>query len=223
MKIVILIAGIGSRLGTSFPKCLTPLRPNYTILDHQLENVHAVAGDIVAVIGFKKEIIQKRHPGLQFVHNPLYGHTNTSQSLLIALRHFHEEDVLFLNGDVVFDPRIIGAVLECQESCMAVIRSAVTDEEVKFSLDTHGRIKSVSKSLAEGIGEAIGINVIRARDLELVKRCLEDCEPTDYFERGLEFAIGEGLSLRAVDVTHFPCVEIDFIEDLHRAKAIIGC
>lgn len=35
MKVVILMAGIGSRLGSKLPKCLTPLKTDYTILDHQ--------------------------------------------------------------------------------------------------------------------------------------------------------------------------------------------
>jgi choline kinase len=52
MKVVILMAGIGSRLGSKLPKCLTPLKTGYTILDHQLENLTAFAGDIVAVVGF---------------------------------------------------------------------------------------------------------------------------------------------------------------------------
>ena len=222
MKVVILLAGIGSRLGNSLPKCLTPLRPDYAILDHQLENLEAFAGDILAVVGFKKEIILERHPELLFAYNPRFDQTNTSQSLLIAFRHLRGEDVLVLNGDVVFDPRIIAAMLECEESCMAVIRTPVAEEEVKFSLDARGRIGSVSKSVAEPMGEAIGINLIRARDLELVTLGLEACGPMDYFERGLEIAIDKGLLLRPVDVTRFPCIEIDTIDDLNRAKEMIG-
>jgi L-glutamine-phosphate cytidylyltransferase len=222
MKVVILMAGIGSRLGNALPKCLTPLRADYTILDHQLENLEAFAGNIIAVVGFKRDLILERHPELLFAYNPLYDETNTSQSLLIALRHVRGEDVLFLNGDVVFDPRIIAALLECEGSCMAVVRSRVADEEVKFSLDARGRIQAVSKSVTESIGEAIGINLIRAWDLELVTLCLEQCDRTDYFERGLEIAIGRGLVLHPVDVSCFPCVEIDFIDDLNRAKEMIG-
>ena len=98
MKVVILVAGIGSRLGNALPKCLTLLRPNYTIIDHQLENLKAFAGDIIAVVGFKKDLILERHPELLFAYNPLYDQTNTSQSLLIALRHLRGEDMLFLTA-----------------------------------------------------------------------------------------------------------------------------
>jgi L-glutamine-phosphate cytidylyltransferase len=220
MKVVIL--GIGSRLGSKVPKCLTPLRSAYTILDHQLENLEPFAGDIIAVVGFRRDLILKRYPELSFVQNALFHQTNTSQSLLIALEQMNGEDVLVLNGDVVFDPRVIPALLGCEQSCMAVSRYDVADEEMKVSVDSRGQIAFVSKIVAEPAGEAIGINLIRARDLALVTLGLRSCGPMDYFERGLEIAIGNGLVLRAVDVTRFPCVEIDYIDDLNRAKEMIG-
>ena len=222
MKVVILMAGIGSRLGGTLPKCLTPLRRDYTILDHQLENLRAVAADIVAVVGFRKHLIRRRHPSLRFVENERFEATNTSQSLLIALEQMNGEDVLVLNGDVVFDPRVIAELLGCEQSCMAVSRYDVADEEMKVAVDAQGRIAFVSKLVAEPAGEAIGINLIRARDLELVTRGLRHCGPRDYFERGFEIAIGKGLALRAVDVTQFPCVEIDYADDLIRAKEMFG-
>jgi choline kinase len=105
---------------------------------------------------------------------------------------------------------------------MAVTRCDVADEEMKVSTDAQGRIGFVSKFVTEPTGVAIGINLIRAQDLELVTLGLRQCEPTDYFERGFEIAIGKGLALSAVDVTRFPCVEIDDVDDLNRAKEMIG-
>jgi len=222
MKVVILMAGIGSRLGGTLPKCLTPLRRDYTILDHQLENLQAFAGDIIAVVGFRKDLIRGRHPGLCFVENARFKATNTSQSLLIALERMNGEDVLVINGDLVFDPRVIAALLDCEQSCMAVSRCDVADEEMKVAVDAPDRIAFVSKFVAEPVGEAIGINLIRARDLERVTCGLRHCHPMDYFERGFEIAIGKGLALSAVDVTQFPCVEIDYADDLIRAKEMFG-
>jgi choline kinase len=222
MKAVILMAGISSRLGSTMPKCLTPLRPGYTILDHQLENLAAFASDVVAVVGFRKDLIVKLHAGLLFVDNPRFHETNTSHSLLLALKQIENEDVLVVNGDVVFDARIVAALLACEQSCMAVVRCPVADEEMKVSVDAGERIACVSKAIVEPVGEAIGVNLIRRRDLGLVTLGLQCCGPMDYFERGLEIAIGNGLALRAVDVTGFPCVEVDYADDLSRAKEMIG-
>ena len=59
MKIVILAAGIGSRLGNPFPKPLTPLNNGKSIMQMQIENIssHFNIDDISTVVGFKKNLI----------------------------------------------------------------------------------------------------------------------------------------------------------------------
>ena len=220
MKVIILMAGIGSRLGNPFPKCLTPLKVGYTILDQQLSNLSEFKGNIISVVGFKKDLIMEAHPELLFVYNPRYDQTNTSKSLLAVLEHIDNEDVLWLNGDVVFDKRILPELLKCEHSGMAVITSKVSDEEIKFTVDERGFIKAVSKKVAPALGEAIGINLVRSRDLPVFKATLRACADTDYFEKGLELAIGRGLKLYPVDVTQYPCVEVDFPADLETAKQL---
>ena len=221
MKVVILMAGIGSRLGNPFPKCLTPLKAGYTILDQQLSNLREFKGNILGVVGFKKDLIMEAHPELMFVYNPRYDQTNTSKSLLTALEHLSGEDVLWLNGDVVFDNRIIPELLKCPHSCMAVITSKVSDEEIKYSVGQAGQIVAVSKQVKLAKGEAIGVNLIRRDAVELFKQSLAQCADTDYFERGLELAIDRGLQLFPVDISQYPCIEVDFQADLEKARKLI--
>src|ERR1041385_237064 len=123
----------------------------------------------------------ERHPELLFAYNPRFDQTNTSQSLLCAIDHVIGEDVLWLNGDVVFDRRIIAKLLRCPSSCMAVITSKVSEEEVKFELDKDGWISAVSKTVANGSGEAIGINLVRTADLPVFTNALKRCSHNDYF------------------------------------------
>ncbi len=221
MKIVILMAGVGARLGHPFPKALTPLRDGLTILDHQLRNLAGANSDLIGVVGFKRELIMERHPELRYVENPRYDQTNTARSLACALEHVTDEDVLWLNGDVVFDGRIITEMRRRPQSGMAVVNGPVDDEAIKYQLDGRGRIRAVSKSVAGSPGEAIGINLVRANDLELLKDGLRRCSDQDYFERGIELAIGNGMDVRAVDVSRYPCVEVDFLQDLEAARRIL--
>lgn len=221
MKIVILMAGIGSRLGNPFPKCLTPLRDGFSILDHQLGNLAPHNGQIIGVVGFKKDLVMERHPELLYVYNPRYDQTNTAKSLLCALEHVDNEDVLWLNGDVVFDPRIVGELQRCEHSCMAVTRSEVGDEEIKYTVDDRGFIDAVSKQVQRGLGEAIGINLIKASDLNVFKAGLLASNDLDYFEKGLETAIVSGLKLWPLDATRYPCIEIDFLADLAAARKLL--
>ena len=62
MKIVILAAGIGSRLGNPFPKPLTPLKNGKSIMQMMIENITAYFSidDLLTVVGFKKNSIMER-------------------------------------------------------------------------------------------------------------------------------------------------------------------
>ena len=76
-----------------------------------------------------------------FVYNANFDTTNTSKSLLCALRHIRNQDVLWINGDVVFDPAIIGQMLQQNGSLVAVNNARVGDEEVKYEVDDIGLYK----------------------------------------------------------------------------------
>ena len=41
---------------------------------------------------------------------------------------------------------------------------------------------------------------------------------SDYFEKGIELAIDNGLKVKPIDISNFMCIEIDFIDDLILAK-----
>jgi choline kinase len=225
VKVIILAAGIGSRLNASVPKPLIVLRNGKTILENQLDNLlhYCSVHDIVVVVGFKKELIMESFPTLTYVYNHLFGSSNTGKSLLCALEKIRNEDVLWLNGDVVFDYRIIGRMLAQKKSCMAVNRTVVGEEEVKYTLDEQGSIREVSKNVREGaVGEAIGINVVQAEDSSLLRECLRACAQNDYFERGIEMAIQRGLRIWPVDISDLNCVEVDFEEDLSRANSFLA-
>lgn len=228
MKIVILAAGIGSRLGNPFPKPLTPLKDGQTIMERQIGNLKSRfnQNDIAIVVGFKKDLIMEAFPNQLFIYNPVFDQTNTSKSLLRALIKFRNEPVLWLNGDVVFEVNLIDKLLpfiENGNSFVAVNNSEVGEEEVKYSIDSDGFIKEISKSVSPAVGEAVGINFISSQDIPLLISHLEKCGDNDYFERGIETAIqNENLKILPLDISEFNCLEVDFLEDLNRANKIMG-
>ncbi len=66
---------------------------------------------VIVVVGFKLELIMEAAPDVLFAYNERYDQTNTSKSLLRALRLTRPRPgVLWLSGDVVFDPAILDAV-----------------------------------------------------------------------------------------------------------------
>ena len=226
MKIVILAAGIGSRLGNPFPKPLTPLKDGESIMAKQLHNIshYFDINDVTTVVGFKKDLIMERFPQVNYVYNPFFDRTNTSKSLLQALKKHRGKSVLWLNGDVVFEEKLISVLqedIEQNNSFIAVNTSSVADEEVKYTLKD-GFVFELSKEVTSGLGEAVGINFISSNDFDIFIDQLERCADNDYFEKGLEKAIAENnLKIKAIDISKFNCIEVDFKEDLKNANDIV--
>jgi choline kinase len=228
LQVVILAAGMGTRLGRDHPKPLTPLFDGRTILQRQLDGLRAVLGadvPITAVVGYRCEMIMQAAPDLTFVYNPDFATTNTSKSLLRALSNSRDGGVLWLNGDVVFDPAVLELALPFlreNQSFVCVDTNTVADEEVKYTLDSEGFVRELSKTVVGGLGEAVGINFVSAADKPALVEHLGACGVQDYFERGMETAIDEcGLQFRPVDISRFAAVEVDFETDLQRANTLL--
>lgn len=228
LQIVILAAGMGSRLGRSLPKPLTELGDGRSIMQQQHDNIRSAFGDdarITTVVGYRAETIVEAFPDVDYVYNARYDQTNTSQSLLRALKASGRGGVLWMNGDVVFDPRVLGravSFIERDQSFVTVNTAKVSDEEVKYTVTAEGYINELSKTVRGGIGEAVGINYISSRDKKALVAQLGRVDDQDYFERGLELAIAEnGVLLEPMDISDLYAVEVDFAEDLERANLFV--
>ncbi|WGD38314.1 NTP transferase domain-containing protein [Lysinibacter sp. HNR] len=229
LQIVILAAGMGSRLGRTLPKPLTELSDGRSIMQQQLDNINEGFGPgipVTAVVGYKSEHIVERFPQLNYVYNEQYDQTNTSKSLLRALRASNKGGVLWMNGDVVFDPIVLqraASIIVRDQSMVTVNTSSVSDEEVKYTVTAEGFIKELSKTIRQGaLGEAVGINYISSRDKAAFMQHLARVHNDDYFERGLELAIEhDRVLLEPMDISDLYAVEVDFAEDLERANLFV--
>jgi L-glutamine-phosphate cytidylyltransferase len=221
MKAVILAAGMGTRLGTLIPKPLTSIVDEKTIMDFQIEHLSPIVGlnNIIAVVGYKKELIMERFPEITFVYNPAYAHTNTSKSLLAALEKV-DDDVIWMNGDVYFQPTALRQVAAAETSGMLVDTKKCGDEEIKYTTNKAGDILELSKQVKGASGEAVGINIVKRDDLPRFCAELANVENQDYFEKALENLTRAGrLALRPIYLDDAFCQEIDFAEDLKQVRA----
>ena len=184
MKAIILAAGIGSRLGNLDPKPLTKLSNGESILQRQINYLSEYIGinNIYMIVGYKKDVIMEIFPEIFYIYNNSYDTTNTSKSLLLGLQKIDEkEDVIWLNGDVVFEKELLLQIIDCSQSCMAVNTNSVGEEEIKYNTAGDGMINEVSKIVNNPLGEAVGINKIIARDKNQFISNLKECENQDYF------------------------------------------
>lgn len=222
MKAVILAAGVGSRLGKPFPKTLSELPTGEKILGRQIRLLREQGiKEIIVVVGFKKEFIMEYFPEVLYKYNPLFYLTNTSKSLLLGLQDCND-DVLWMNGDVICDEAVISRVLRTSGNAVAVNSAQCGEEEVKYQKDADGYLTAIGKEVQDPQGEAVGINKISCNDIESFRRALEKCEDQDYFERGIEFMIAQGKRFKTVDVSDCRCIEVDFSTDWEVAVSLFN-
>ncbi|GAB6057144.1 phosphocholine cytidylyltransferase family protein [Desulfonatronum parangueonense] len=222
MKAVILAAGVGSRLGRPFPKCMSLLPEGEQILGRQIRIFREVGiREIYVVSGFKQALIMEEFPDVFYKYNPFYYITNTSKSLLCALQYM-DDDVIWANGDVVFDREVIEQVADCRKNAVAVDRKRCGAEEVKYRADDNDRLLEISKQVVQPQGEAVGVNRIMRTDLSQFVHALTQCQDDDYFEKGIEASLARGVDFRILDISAYRCIEVDFDEDLREARAIFG-
>jgi len=218
MKAIILAAGVGSRLGSPFPKSLSKLPNDESIMARQIRCLRKFGVcEIYTVVGFKMSLIMESFPEVFYKYNPTYYITNTSKSLLTAIENIHD-DIIWLNADVVFDENALEKIInQPAGNYMAVNNSKCGDEEVKYTLNNQGFINQVSKQVKNPLGEAVGINRVCKEDLDEFKQALASVDDQDYFEKGIEIMIDNGRVFKATDISEFRCIEVDFEDDLKEA------
>ena len=185
VEVVVLAAGLGTWLGRPHPKPLTRLSSGETIIEQQVASLRHVFGRrtrITAVVGFKLDLVIEANPDLSFVYNELYDVTASAKSLLKAFRLSGDAGVLWLNGDVVFDRRILhelAPLIRAGSSFVCVDDQLVADDEVRYALDPSGYVAQLSRTLADGRGQAVGIGFVSAADKPAVEGRLAEVGPTD--------------------------------------------
>lgn len=224
MHAVILAAGVGTRLGRPFPKSLSVLPSGERIIGRQVRLLReAGVSAVTIVVGFKMHLVMEEYPDVFYSYNPLYYVTNTSKSLLHCLRHL-DNDVLWMNGDVVFDKAILDELLACpaSDNVVCVDKKRCAEEEVKYRIDETGNITAISKTVDNPHGEAVGINLVRRADLPAFVSALERCNDMDYFEKAMEFCVQDNMIWKPLDISAHRCIEVDFLEDWQLVQKVFA-
>jgi choline kinase len=107
--VTILAAGIGSRIKSYEPRSLLKIKDK-TLIEHQITTINSCfqEPEIICVVGYESQrVIKKVKDSVRFVENQLYNATNTSESLRLAVNNTNKKGVLFMHGDLLFNPETI--------------------------------------------------------------------------------------------------------------------
>jgi L-glutamine-phosphate cytidylyltransferase len=225
VKVIILSAGFGRRLGKAVPKSLVKITAHQTILDLQLQtlnkNLDLESEDVLVVAGYKNELFRKKYPQLSFAINHHFKNTGTAKSLLIGLKEIDRDDVLWINGDVVFEDSMVQLLRKHLNHNFIVVKNDLTateDEEFLYTVDENGCIDKISRSLPEGRGFHLGINYLKKENFHTFQEYLEKSSASDYFDVALQSLMDKGVKFIPLDIGENFCQEIDYQKELEVAR-----
>lgn len=238
MKAVILAAGVASRLRpltNDTPKCLLKVGEK-NILALTIDNLIANnIDDVIIVTGYLEEkiknFVSKKYPDLNvtYIFNEVYGSTNNIYSLWLTKESVWGDEMLLMDSDIIFDKEIIAKLLASEyESCLALKRYDVQDEEIKVKVDENGRVLEIGKEvkLQDAIGESIGIEKFGVETLKelftiIDRKIVVEKNLNQFYEAAFQELADQGANIYTVDTTDYICMEIDTAGDLEAARLIL--
>lgn len=236
MKAVILAAGVSRRLYPvtyDTPKCLMDVGGK-PIIDRQLSAIQSAnISDVIMVVGYYREAImnhvQSQFPGLnfEFVINHHYFETNTAYSLRLCNALLDGSPFILMNADVLYPNEVLNRVIQStRDTALAVEIKPCGREEVKVIEGDDNRLVAIGKELIESnsLGEFIGVakfsSAFAKAFMDSLDRLIEAGGNADYFEAAIHPLMADH-PVYYEDVSDLPCIEIDFIEDLEKARELV--
>lgn len=230
-RAVILAAGNGKRMGrltVDRPKTMLDV-DGRALIDRELDALAACGVfDVTIVVGYQHERL-RQHLGtrVRFVENERYKETNSLYSLWLAREQLANGAVVMNSDILVSQPlmaRLINAPVE--DAVLVDTHSTLADEEMKVKI-WQGFAIDFSKELApsDADGENVGILKFGAsggrRLVEQLDRLIAAGEVNAWAPMAFK-AVAQEWPLRAIATDGLPWTEIDFPEDLERARQMVA-
>jgi len=242
MKVIILAAGIGSRLKPftdTIPKPLVNVadRP---IIEYVLQSLRSIEfSELIVVCGhFHKQIIEYFENASQEVitlENPI-SHAGNITSLMTAREHI-SDDLLLLNADHIYPSRMVEKFIEsCDLKVKDIEKGArvfigcdfrrkLVNDDMKVQIGPERSLRKIGKDLVEFNGGYVGMTFIPA---EFIGQYVDALEGT-YEKMGegavvediLSFLLNTGSRVECVILDSYRWYDIDTPDDLRNAEKSI--
>lgn len=229
IQAVILAAGRGRRLSQVIdhqPKCLAEIGGR-SLIDHQLEMLaHAGITQVMVVTGYRADVV-RRVVGrrARFVHNPLWEDTEGLFSLYLC-HDWVTGPLLAMNCDVLLHPEVLRRLVARPGNTFAYDSSSGADPE-QMAVEFDGeRLVAMRKDLPEDRthGENVGILYFDPRAARLMFRAAASLLQASAMRKRLASAVqmvARRFPISGIDVADLSWIEIDFPEDLERARSSV--
>ncbi len=241
MHAIILAAGVGSRLfGDSRsqpPKSLIEF-DNKTLLARHFDYLLALGVEkLTLVVGYRKDLViaeaeRCAPPGfLEIIENPMYRGGSIVSMWYARETYRRGEQVLFMDADILYDPAILDRLIESSDDSAFVYDDDLDegDDPVRICL-RDGLVVDFGKRIVgqfDAMGEWPGFMKVSPDTGRLLASSLENYieggQLMGTYEEAIRDVIigGPKKVFGIVDVSDIDWIEIDFPEDLERAREVI--
>ncbi|MGC4069387.1 MAG: NTP transferase domain-containing protein [Polyangiaceae bacterium] len=229
MQIIILAAGLGSRLGKGLPKALVEVAGK-TLLEHQMAWTRGFNPERTIVItGFHHAdvaaLCAEKFPDAIVIENERYQEQNLYS--LLAAHDYLDDDTLIMNVDhlypATFATRACPTLATVRDfAIFADTDRVLTDDDMKLFVGSGGRVEKISKKLTEWTGGYIGMTFIR-KDFwrtyrEAAAAVAEALKEKAVVEAVIQELVNRGHFPEIVDSNQVEWYEIDTPEELIYAE-----
>jgi len=177
------------------------------------------------VVGYLKdgfpEVLGPRHT---YIFNPFYAITNNMASLWFAKDFIGDSDFIYLHSDLLYHPDILAMTVQGDGEIVLAVEKTDCDEEMMKVKEDRGYLVESSKNvtLSEAYGEWTGIakftNAGWKKYLVEIEQLLTEGDFNAYDTKAMNKLSKRERIIKIVGFQNLPFIEIDFVEDLQKAR-----
>jgi len=234
MNVIILAAGLGSRLGETtrnIPKALVEL-DGLPLIKHVIGFARRIEPDkIIVVGGYKSDILRESISGedIIYLENKFFQKGNLYS--LDCARKFMDKGFVQFNTDHLYPARVAEIIQSApfSVSLLSDFDRRLFDDDMKIRLNgtglEHSTITEISKSLKSFDGGYCGVTIVKEMGLNIYLKAMDAVLDRNEDQPVVEHVISEmvktGACPNILDMSGIRWLEIDTNEDLANAKRIL--
>ena len=226
MIAIILAAGKATRLlplTKDTPQSLLKIKDK-TILEMQLSTLTKCGvNDFTIVSGYLGDKIEDfiKDKGIKALFNPFYSSSGMLMSLWVAKEELRDGFIM-LYSDVLFEESIIKLLLnDKHDICLTIKKDDIREEAEKACEENNFLTKMGKMDVGKANAEFIGIAKLSKNGAKLFIQEIEKIARKNLnanFIDGIQAMIDKGIKVSVCDIGKAKFIDIDFEEDLQKAK-----
>ncbi|OGJ15864.1 hypothetical protein A3K73_01725 [Candidatus Pacearchaeota archaeon RBG_13_36_9] len=228
MKAIILAGGKGTRMNSKLPKSLVPVRGK-PILSYMVDSLTGVGiSKFILLTGHKAEqienFVREKYPNLdiKLVRDPL-DHRGSYICSIPRIKGLIDEDIVFMHGDMIYDSELLKKMMESSEKNLVTthVFPNSTSKDFKARIE-NGTIKKISVEIT---GHLLMPLYKFSKEsflswIDSINNFIKQGKTSVHAEEAIE-AYAAKIGLKPLFYDQELCMELDTLEDLRKAEAIM--